>query len=86
VTGRLAGQCVVNFSIIFKGAKGAVLDRSLREHRAGVEKLQAALSGNPRLMEEIESHDVQVTDIIAADLEEGASLTIYVSEASRTAE
>ena len=77
---------VVNVSIIFQGAKRAVLDTSLREHDAGVEQLQAAVSSNPRLMEEIESHEVQIADIIAADLEEGASLTIYVSERSRTAE
>lgn len=69
---------VGNVSIMFQGAKRAVLDTSLREHGAGVEQLQAAVWANPMLAEELESHDVIISDIIAADLEEGASLTIYV--------
>lgn len=59
---------VVDVSIVFQGAKQAVLDTSLQEHGAGVEQLRAAISANPRLAKEIESHDVQIEDVIAAIL------------------
>lgn len=69
---------VVNISVVFRGAKAAILKTALREHEKGLDRLRSVLSANQTWSQQLQANNVSVTFVVAAQVAEDGSLTVYV--------
>ncbi len=69
---------VINVSVIFQGAKSAVLKTALRQHEQGVDKMRSSLAKNKSLAQNLDSKGVSLKFVVAASINDDGSITIFV--------
>lgn len=69
---------VVNVSVIFKGAKSAVLKTALRLHEKDVDRMRSSLAENKTVVQTLQSKGVPLKFVVAASMNEDGSITVFV--------
>jgi hypothetical protein len=69
---------VVRANDLAKGENMQALQQAIDENHAAVTDLQAAIAANPALKAKLDAQNIAASSIVAADVGQDGSLTVYV--------
>ena len=61
-----------------EGHDAAAVEQAVSQNSADVEELRDTIAGNPALSEELQAQGVDVSSVVAAEVEAGGEVTVYV--------